>query len=175
MKKLGLFIIGILFIFPMTVFAVGPQVTEVNVSVDGAKISYSGSTDEDITAVMCKLFKGEDEVRTLSSSVDEQEFSGEFTAPSNGTYTVQCARYEGGKIVTSEEVTISSVVSNNNSTSNNTVNSNGTSTTTTTSNSTGVTESNPTTLDNINIFVAMFIMGFAGLVSVIVIKKKRSI
>lgn len=175
MKKIGLFIIGLLFIFPLTVFAANSQVTSVTASVTGSKVSYTGETTPDITAVMCKLYKGETEVKKLSSEVDNGTFSGEFTAPSNGTYTVQCARYEGGTIVTSDSVTVSSVVSNNNSTSNSTTptTSNGTSTTSSNGNST--TESNPTTLDNIKFFVILFVVGLAGLVSVIIIKKKKNI
>ena len=173
MKKIGLFIIGLLFIFPLTVFAANSQVTSVTASVTGSKVSYTGETTPDITAVMCKLYKGETEVKKLSSEVDNGTFSGEFTAPSNGTYTVQCARYEGGTIVTSDSVTVSSVVSNNNSTSNSTTTSNGTSTTT--SNAAGTTEGNPSTLDNIKFFVILFVVGLAGLVSVIIIKKKKNI
>ena len=175
MKKIGLFIIGSLFILPMTVFAADSSVTSVTASVDGSKVSYSGEATADVTAVMCKLYKGDTEVKKLSSEVDNGEFSGEFTVASNGKYTVYCARYEGGTIVASDEVTVSSVVSNNNTTSNTTVNSNTASNATTTSNSTGVTESNPTTLDNISYFVVMFVLGFAGLVSVAAFKKKRSI
>ena len=173
MKKLGLFIIGILFIFPLTVFAADSQVTSVTASVNGSKVSYTGETTADITAVMCKLYKGTTEVKKLSSSVDNGTFSGEFTAPENGDYTVKCARYEGGTIVTSDTVTVSNVTSNTTA-SNSTVPVNS-SNSATTSNASGTTEGNPSTLDNIKFFVVIFVVALAGLISVIVIKKKKNI
>lgn len=181
MKKIGLFIIGILFIFPITVFAANPQVTEVTASANGTTISYSGTTEEGLTAVMCKLYKGNDEVKKISSEVNNKAFSGTFTAPSNGTYKVYCARYEGGTIVASSDVTISAVTSNSN-TASNTV-SNATSSTTS-NNATEQTssnaksnskEDNPKTLDNIGLFVGIFAAALIGIVIAIVVKRKKRI
>ena len=59
-------------------------------------------------AVMCKLYKGEEELDLLSSAVDSNNFEGEFTVTSNGEYKVACANYEGGEI-TEKKVEVTEV------------------------------------------------------------------
>ncbi|MCR4581034.1 MAG: hypothetical protein K5666_00790 [Bacilli bacterium] len=109
MKKLGLLIIG-LFLFPVIAnAAVSPDVESVTATADGTTINYSGTTVGGSTAVKCKLYNSNDEeLDDFSTSVDEDAFSGNFTADSNGEYEVRCANYEGG-IVKGATVTIDTI------------------------------------------------------------------
>ena len=101
MKKYLLSLI-VLMIFPVVAFAATPKVLTVDPKADGTVITYTGTTEDGVTAVMCKLLDSEDnEIDMLSSAVDTNEFEGKFTVTDGGDYKVACAKYEGGKIVTS--------------------------------------------------------------------------
>ena len=110
MKKLLTLIITLIMIIPFAVnAATSPNVKTVDATVSGATIKYTGTTEDGIYAVMCKLFdKDNNEVDLLSSAVDSNAFSGELTATATGDYKVSCARYEGGDIV-SADVKVESV------------------------------------------------------------------
>ena len=101
MKKYLLSLI-VLLIFPVVAFA-APKVLTVDSKADGYKISYTGTAEDGVTAVMCKVLDEEDnEVDMLSSAVDKNKFEGEFEVTVSGDYKVACAKYEGGAIVTSK-------------------------------------------------------------------------
>lgn len=114
MKKL-LVMFTLLFV-PLAVFAAEePKVLTVTAEVEGSTIKYKGTTEDGITAVMCKLFDTtENAVDQLSSAVDAKTFEAAFENVEKGTYKVACARYEGGDFVTSEEVAVETVAPTNN-------------------------------------------------------------
>lgn len=117
MKKKLLLVFSILFVLPFTVKAVGnPNVTELDTYAEdgGNIILFGGSTENSSHAVMCKLYNNQDEeIDKLSVKVTNDgtngTFGGSFLAPSIGTYTVACANYEGGTIVT-DSVTVEEMV-----------------------------------------------------------------
>lgn len=169
MKKISLFIIGLLFLFPIAVFAAGdPNVDTVTTTVDGSNINYNGTTINGSTAVVCKLYNSNNtELDTFSTAVEDDKFSGTFVAPSNGDYTVTCANYEGG-----EKKSATAKVENattDNTTTNNTNNTNSTSNSNKTSND---KSENPKTLDNIKLFVGIFAVSIVLIAGLIVVKKK---
>ena len=120
MKKISLLVLTILLLIPFTVFAAAtPRVLTVDAEADGSTINYKGTTEDGVYAVMCKLYDSSDnEVDLLSSSVDNKKFEGSFSNVAAGTYTVSCARYEGGDIV-SDDVTIAGALATNPKTSDN--------------------------------------------------------
>ena len=99
MKKLYLLIFTLIFMLPISVSAAEPVVVSVSATASGSTINYSGTTEDGMTAVMCKLYNSSNkELLKLSSPVDNKTFTGSFTNVENGTYTVKCAKYEGGHI-----------------------------------------------------------------------------
>lgn len=100
MKKINLLILTILLIVPFYVKAAAtPKVLTLEVSTDGNVIEYKGTTEEDVHAVMCKLYNADkEEVDLLSSAVDSKEFTGSFSVKEKGDYKVACANYDGGEI-----------------------------------------------------------------------------
>lgn len=110
MKK---FLFGLLFL-PISVLAVSPSVLSIDTSVDSNRINYSGTTEGDVYAVMCKLYKGDTEIDMLSSAVSNNQFEGSFDVKNDGDYKVSCADYDGGSIKSksvslgSEKYTVSS-------------------------------------------------------------------
>ena len=102
MKKSILFIITLLLILPISVFAITyPKVLTLTAEVDGNKINYSGTIENGSHAVMCKLYNSQDEeIDKLSVAVNNFEFEGMFTTTTTGNYKVACANYEGGEIKT---------------------------------------------------------------------------
>lgn len=115
MKKKLLIIFALLLVLPLAVKADEPaNVTSLDTHAedDGNIILFSGETENSSHAVMCKLLDGDDEIDKLSVEVTNEgtdgTFGGSFIAPSTGTYTVSCANYEGGNIVT-DEVTVSAM------------------------------------------------------------------
>lgn len=117
MKKLLLLIFTIVLFVPITVKAAGdPVVLTVTASSSGSTITYSGTTDPNLTAVKCKLYDSSSaEVKEISLPVSNNEFSGSFTNIADGTYDVACARYEGGTIKRAQ-VTVDSTSINNQTT-----------------------------------------------------------
>lgn len=114
MKKL-FYSLLILFLIPLTVNAAGePNVDTLDAIAEdnGSIILYSGTTVNSAHAVMCKLLDGDDEIDMLSVEVENEgtngTFAGSFIAPETGDYTVSCANYEGGTIVTAD-VTVETV------------------------------------------------------------------
>ena len=100
MKKLLLILS--LFI-PFTANALAADVKTVEAEAIGHIISYEGTTDNGVYAVMCKLYDSDSkEIDMLSSEVDNGTFEDSFLVNEDGTYTVSCANYEGGKFVSSE-------------------------------------------------------------------------
>ncbi len=115
MKKLSLFIVSILLLVPISVFAAEYKVETLEAKANGSTINYNGTMEDGSTAVMCKLKNSKDEeVDLLSSAVDSNKFEGSFEGVAKGDYKVVCANYEGGEIkeveVTVETETIDSVV-----------------------------------------------------------------
>ena len=147
MKKISLFIVALLLLFPVVVFALdGKEVDTVTASASGTTVKYSGTTIGGSTAVVCKLYNSNnEEVKRLSSAVSNDTFSGSFEAPAKGTYEVRCANYEGG------EIKVATVKVTTNPTS---------------------TTTNPNTLDNIKVFVVLFISALILIPGIIVIRKK---
>ncbi len=109
MKKI-LYSLLILFLIPLTVYAENePNVTSLDAIIEGESgsvILFGGETENSAHAVMCKLLQGETQVLMISVEVENTgtngQFSGSFLAPATGNYTVSCANYEGGTIVTSD-------------------------------------------------------------------------
>lgn len=97
MRKISLLIFSIILFIP---FVVNAKVLSLDTTVDGNTISFNGTTEDDTTAVMCKLFDSSDnELDKLSVAVDNNSFEGSFTNVNNaGDYTIGCAKYEGGEI-----------------------------------------------------------------------------
>lgn len=102
MKKLSLCVLTLLFIIPFSVFALSyPKVLTLTAEAEGNTINYSGTTEDDSHAVMCKLYNSQDEeIDKLSVAVNNSEFEGSFTTTNTGDYKVACANYEGGEIKT---------------------------------------------------------------------------
>lgn len=114
MKKL-FYSLLLLFLIPHAVNAAGePNVATLDAVAEdnGSIILYSGTTVNSAHAVMCKLLDGDDEIDMLSVEVENEgtngTFAGSFIAPETGDYTVSCANYEGGTIVTAD-VTVESL------------------------------------------------------------------
>ena len=104
MKKISLLVLTIVLLIPITVFAaVTPRVLTVDAKADSSTINYTGTTEDGVYAVMCKLYDSSDnEMDLLSSQVDNKEFKGSFSNVAAGTYKVSCARYEGGEVVSDD-------------------------------------------------------------------------
>ena len=102
MKKLVIFVLLIIFPFTVNAATLNVNVKSLVAKAESKTIKYNGEMEEDSHAVMCKLYKGDDEVDYLSSAVDEHKFEGSFTVTSAGKYTVTCANYEGGDIKSTE-------------------------------------------------------------------------
>lgn len=100
MKKIYITFLTLLLIIPFSVFAsTTPKVLTITAKNIDSEINYTGTTEDGVHAVMCKLFNSdEEEIDMLSSSVDDNSFSGKFTNVSEGKYIVACARYEGGEV-----------------------------------------------------------------------------
>ena len=105
MRKRLLLVLSFLLILPLSVRAEeGVNVKTVEATVNNNTITFNGTTQDDSVAVMCKLFSGATEVYKLSVEVNNKTFTGSFVAEETGTYTVSCANYDGGTIVSDEAV-----------------------------------------------------------------------
>lgn len=109
MKKKIILVFALLFILPLTAKA-EPNVNELDTYLEGNIILFSGTTIDSSHAVMCKLLNSQsEEIDILSVEVNNDgtngAFNGAFMAPEVGNYTVACANYEGGTIVT-DDVTV---------------------------------------------------------------------
>ena len=168
MKKISLFIIGLLFLFSIGVYAADdPNVDTVSANVDGTTINYSGTTVNGSTAVVCKLYdSNNEELKTYSTAVSNDSFSGSFQVTSNGDYTVTCANYEGGE----KKSATATVTDSTNNDSNSNTNSNSNSSSNSSSNKNN--SENPKTLDNISLFVVLFSMSALLVVGLLLAKKK---
>ena len=115
MKKIGLFIVSILLLIPVTTLAAtNHKVLTLTAKNSGSTINYDGTTEDGAHAVMCKLYNSDnEEIDLLSSAVDNKSFKGSFTNVSDGTYNIACANYEGGE-VKKVEIVINNSVSNPN-------------------------------------------------------------
>ena len=100
MKKYILVLLTLFLLSPLVVFAIDPNDKTLEAGSDGATITYNGTTEGGSVAVMCKLYDSEsEEIDLFSTAVDNNEFSGEFIVKESGEYTVSCANYEGGNII----------------------------------------------------------------------------
>lgn len=103
MKKLVTLLLAVVLLTPV-VKAAELNVKELTTKTDNGTIKYSGTTDEGVLAVSCSLFNSKNEEVDISSNqVNNNKFEGTFTVTKGDTYTVKCANYEGGKIVTATE------------------------------------------------------------------------
>ena len=109
MKRKLLLVFSFLLVFPLAVRAAGePNVTGLSTHTEdgGNIIIFSGNTENNSHAVMCKLYDNEEEIDKLSVEVTNEgsngTFSGTFVTPSTGDYIVSCANYEGGTIVSDD-------------------------------------------------------------------------
>ena len=100
MKKL-LYSLLIILLIPLSVKALNnEEVLSVDVEINDNVISFTGTTESDSHAVMCKLYdSNNEEVAKFSVEVSNQNFAGNFIAPEIDTYKVSCANYSGGTIV----------------------------------------------------------------------------
>ena len=103
MKKLVTLLLAVVLLTPV-VKAAELNVKELTTKTDNGTIKYSGTTDEGVLAVSCSLFNSKNEEVDISSNqVNNNKFEGTFTVTKGDTYTVKCANYEGGKIVSATE------------------------------------------------------------------------
>ena len=103
MKKLVTLLLAVVLLTPV-VKAAELNVKELTIKTEKNSIKYSGTTDEGVLAVSCSLFNSKNEEIDISSNqVNNNKFEGTFTITKGDTYTVKCANYEGGKIVTATE------------------------------------------------------------------------
>ena len=111
MRKYIILLLTIFLVSPLSVFATEkPKVLTVEASLEGTRITYSGTTEDGVVAVMCKLYDEDTtEIDMLSLSVDNNSFEGTFTVSGTGDYTVSCANYDGGAIV-NDDVAVEEVV-----------------------------------------------------------------
>ena len=110
MKNKLLIIFSLLFILPLGVKAeAGTDVKTVEAQVSNNNITFNGTTQDDSVAVMCKLYDSNNkQAGMFSVEVENKAFTGSFVAEKTGDYTVSCANYEGGAIV-SADVTVSTM------------------------------------------------------------------
>lgn len=104
MKNKIILFVSLLLIVP-TVKAAELNVKTVTTESLEGKIKYTGTTDDGVLAVSCSLFKDEEEMDIASNQVNNNTFEGTFDV-AGGTYTVKCANYEGGTIVSSEKAAV---------------------------------------------------------------------
>lgn len=104
MKNKIILLISLFLIVP-TVKAAELNVKTVTTEALEGKIKYTGTTDEGVLAVSCSLFKDDQEMDIASNSVNNNTFEGSFDVQ-GGTYTVKCANYDGGTIVSSEKAEV---------------------------------------------------------------------
>lgn len=151
MKKYIMILLLTIFIIPFTVKAAASyDVLTLEASEKNGEISYSGTTDVGVYAVSCSLIDSDNkEVDFKSSSVDEQKFNDTFSAK-EGNYTIKCANYDGGRFVTTT-VKVDKVETKE-----------------------STPESNPTTLDNIMLYVGILVGAVVILGAGVVIVKKKS-
>lgn len=103
MKKLVTLLLAVVLLTPV-VKAAELNVKELTTKTENNSIKYSGTTDAGVLAVSCSLFNSKNEEVDISSNqVNNNKFEGTFTVTKGDTYTVKCANYEGGKIVTATE------------------------------------------------------------------------
>lgn len=103
MKKLVTLLLAVVLLTPV-VKAAELNVKTLEATTTNNTVKYSGTTDEGVLAVSCSLFNSNDEEVDISSnSVDNNKFEGTFTVTTNDDYTVKCANYEGGKIISSKD------------------------------------------------------------------------
>lgn len=104
MKKISLLVLPLLLLIPLKVLGIeNPKVLTLSANNESLEITYNGTVEAESHAVMCKLYNSSDEeIDLLSLSVDNNSFSGSFTVPDYGSYTVACANYEGGEIKKTE-------------------------------------------------------------------------
>ena len=104
MKNKIILLVSLLLIVP-TVKAAELNVKTVTTETSEGKIKYTGTTDEGVLAVSCSLFKEDKEMDIASNQVNNNAFEGSFDV-AGGTYTVKCANYDGGTIVSSEKAEV---------------------------------------------------------------------
>lgn len=161
MKTRYLFITALLLIIPLGVLAADPNVLTVTAENSGSTVNYSGTTEDDVHAVMCKLYDANDEeIDMLSSEVNNNAFTGSFTDIANGDYTVGCARYEGGDVITADVSVATSTDNDTNKDSNKAKD--------------NKASSNPITSDNIALFIIILVVCIVGITGSVMYIKKRS-
>ena len=103
MKKIITLLLAVILLTP-AVKAAELNIKELTTKTENNTIKYVGTTDEGVLAVSCSLFNSKNEEIDISSNaVDNNKFEGTFTVTKGDTYTVKCANYEGGKIITATE------------------------------------------------------------------------
>ena len=103
MKKIITLLLAVVLLTPV-VKAADLNVKTLEIKNDNGTLKYTGTTDEGVLAVSCSLFNSKDEEVDISSNqVNNNKFEGTFTVTKGDTYTVKCANYEGGKIITATE------------------------------------------------------------------------
>ena len=85
-----------------------PGITSLNVVSSESQITVSGTTEEEVTAVSIYVYKpdGSSLVRMKTSSVSDENTYSETIPLEKGTYIVKVSNYEGGTLVTKENVVV---------------------------------------------------------------------
>lgn len=101
MKKLVTLLLAVVLLTPVVKAA---DLKTLETKNDNGILKYSGTTEDGVLAVSCSLFNSKNEEIDISSNqVDNNKFEGSFTVTKGDTYTIKCADYEGGKIVSAQE------------------------------------------------------------------------
>lgn len=101
MKKLVTLLLAVVLLTPVVKAA---DLKTLETKNDNGILKYSGTTEDGVLAVSCSLFNSKNEEIDISSNqVDNNKFEGSFIVKEKDTYTIKCADYEGGKIISAQE------------------------------------------------------------------------
>lgn len=100
-KRLLTLLLAVVLLTPVVKAA---DLKTLEIKNDNGTLKYSGTTEDGVLAVSCSLFNSKnDEIDISSNQVNDNKFEGSFVVKEKDTYTIKCADYEGGKIISAQE------------------------------------------------------------------------
>ena len=100
-KKILTLLLAVVLLTPVVKAA---DLKTLDIKNDNGTLKYSGTTEDGVLAVSCSLFNSKnDEIDISSNQVNDNKFEGSFVVKEKDTYTIKCADYEGGKIISAQE------------------------------------------------------------------------
>ena len=100
-KKILTLLLAVVLLTPVVKAA---DLKTLEIKNDNGTLKYSGTTEDGVLAVSCSLFNSKnDEIDISSNQVNDNKFEGSFVVKEKDTYTIKCADYEGGKIISAQE------------------------------------------------------------------------